>query len=223
MPLVAVSGRAIDLTTTPERREIPMKTLSVLTAAAALAIATGSAFAAPLNLVSVNPDVASGFVAIDYNATTNTFTASGQTQNLGLPPSFALNLREFSITATIDNSGNLIGAGTLMVRGDYGGVDQVLFSSTSIIAFGFSSFNKFEFLFSQTAGSLAPVGTPIGTILTDANLNFPGNVPSFQSSFSNRFFPGGPGNGNADTFVPAPSSLALIASIGGLAARRRRR
>lgn len=206
-----------------------MKLLSALSATAALTLVCGSALAAPLNLVSVDPDVASGFIAIDYNATTQTFTASGQTQNLGLPPSFGppsnvnLGLRQFTLTALIDNAGNIAGAGSLTVRGDYGGVDQLLFSSNSIVAFGFGSFNKFEFVFSQTAGSLAPVGTQIGTILADANLSFPGNIPSFQTSFTNRFFPGGPGNGNADTFVPAPSSAVLLCTLGGLAARRRRR
>jgi hypothetical protein len=109
-----------------------------------------------------------------------------------------------------------------MVRGDFGGIDQVLFSSNSVVAFGFGPTNSFEFLFAQQAGSLAPVGANIGTILVDPTLVFPGGTPTFASSFSGRIFTGGPGIANADTFVPAPSVLAL-AGFGGLLAARRRR
>lgn len=198
---------------------------SALFAAVGLAVSSASAFAAPLNLVSVNPDVASGFVAVEYNATTQVFTAQGVTQNLFLPDNSTVGLgstRSFLLTAIIDNSGNIAGAGSLTVRGDYNVADELLFSSNAIVAFGFGSPSTFEFVFTQQAGSLAPVGTQIGTILRDANLVFPGGVPSFQSSFADVIIPGF-GGGNADTFVPAPSAAGLALVGGALAARRRRR
>lgn len=197
-----------------------------LSAAALVAAAAASAAGAPLNLVSVNPDVASIGVAVSYNATTQTFTASGRTQNLLLPSLVSVplgNVRQFLLTAIIDNNGNLAGPGSLTVRGDYNVSDELLFSSNTISAFGFSAFNKFEFVFIQQAGSLAPVGTPIGTILVEAGLSFAGGVPDFHSSFDSAFFPGGPGTGNADTFVPAPASAGLLVGLGAMSARRRRR
>jgi hypothetical protein len=201
-------------------REKMKKMITIVVSAAAAATAS----AQPLNLVTGTPDVASGFIAVDYNATTGAFSATGFTQNLNLPPNqIAMGQRQFSLTAIINNSGQIAGLGSLIVRGDYGGTDQVLFSSNSITAFGFGPTNKFEFIFAQQGGSLAAVGTSIGTILVDPNLVFPGGIPSFSSSFSGRLFPGGPGAANADTFViPSPSALAL-AGFGGLIAARRRR
>ncbi len=195
-----------------------------ITSTVVLAAAATIASAQPLNLVPGTPDVASGFIAVDYNATTGAFSASGYTQNLSLPPNqFAMGQRQFTLNAIINNSGQIAGLASLMVRGDYGGTDQVLFSSNSITAFGFGPTNKFEFVFTQQAGSLAAAGTSIGTILVDPNLVFSGGVPSFTSSFSGRLFTGGPGAANADTFViPSPSTLAL-AGLGGLMASRRRR
>jgi hypothetical protein len=202
-----------------------MKLSSFVTSAGAIALLGGSVLAAPLNLISIPPDAASGGIVVRYDAMTHVFSATGTTQNLIQPvgPDVPLNGRTFSLTATIDNSGNLIsgGAASLLVRGDFGGTDQVLFQSNAIIAFGFSAISKFEFLFQQQAGSLAPAGWPIGTILIDTNLSFPGGVPSFQSSFVDEIFPGF-GLGQADTFVPAPAgAMALV--MGGLVIARRRR
>lgn len=196
---------------------------SVTTFIVSAAVAT-IASAQPLNLVPGTPDVASGFIAVDYNATTGAFSATGYTQNVNLPPNqLPLGQRQFSLNAIINNSGQIAGLGSLMVRGDYGGTDQILFSSNSIVAFGYGPTNKFEFIFTQQAGSLASVGSSIGTILVDPNLVFPGGIPSFTSSFSGRLFSGGPGAANADTFViPSPSALAL-AGLGGLMVSRRRR
>lgn len=188
----------------------------------ALALSASALAQAPLNLVPGTPDVASGFIAVDYNATTGLFTAEGFTQNLNLPPTIPMGQREFRITAIIDNLGQLAGPGSLTVRGDYLGIDQVLFSSNDIDAFGYDSFNRFEFLFTQQSGNLATAGASVGTILADPNLVFPGGVPNFSQSFSGRLFPGGPGAAVADTFVPAPGTL-VVTVLGGLAAMRRRR
>lgn len=196
-----------------------------IVALGAIGVAASVASAqSPLNLTPSFPDVFSGAIAVDYNATSGLFTASGFTQSMALVPngSIPMGQRQFFISAILSNLGTINGAGSMIVRGDYGGTDQVLFSSNNILAFGFSATSKFEFLFSQDAGSLAPVGTPIGTILTDTNISFPGGIPDFHQSFSGRIFPGGPGAGTADTFAPAPSAAALL-GLAGLTASRRRR
>lgn len=201
-----------------------MNSRSFVLAATAVSIATGSASAVSLGLFKTDPDVASGFIGVDYDAVSHVFSAVGFTQNLELPPASSLGNRLFSLTALIDNNGNLLSGGAaLTVRGDFGGSDQLLFSSTSIIDFGFSAFNKFEFRFTQQAGSLASVGATIGTILVDTGLSFPGGTPDFHASFSGRIFPGGPGAANADTFAPAPSPALSGCVLAGLVARRRRR
>jgi hypothetical protein len=195
-----------------------------LTTVLALAAGVSSAVAAPLNLSPLPPDVASGFIVINYNASSMIFTASGFTQNISLPgpTSQPAGLRAFSLTAMIDNAGNA-SSGTLLVRTDFGSADSVAFSSAALTAFGFGATNKFEFVFTQAAGNLAPVGSDIGTILVSPSLSFAGGVPSFAQSFSNDPFGAGFGDGNADTFlIPAPGALALL-GMGGLVATRRRR
>src|SRR5207244_2220532 len=118
----------------------------VLAATAALAAAAGSADAALLNLVPGAPDVASGFISIDYNASSGAFLASGSTQNLSIPPNtFPMGQRQFQLTATIDSNGNIVGPGSMTVRGDYGGTNQLLYFSNTILAFGFGQTDKFEF------------------------------------------------------------------------------
>lgn len=181
-----------------------------------------SALATPLNLVGSDPDVAAGGILINYNATTDLFTAVGSTTNASLPPQVNNLNGQFSLSATIDASGNISGPGSILVTGDIGSGQQTLFSSNLISAFGFGATDKFEFLFIQQAGVLASAGSLIGSILVDVNLAFPGGIPSFESSFNNAIFPGGPGIGNADTFVPTPSA-AVLAGLGGLMATRRRR
>jgi MYXO-CTERM domain-containing protein len=126
--------------------------------------------------------------------------------------------RAFSLTARISNAGVVIpGGASLSVRGDIGGTDQLLFSSTNLTNFGFGITDEFEFIFVQQAGSLAAVGQPIGTILVGPGLfNGNGGLPRFTTSFSLT------ASGNADTFpVPAPGA-AMALGVGGLAVLRRR-
>lgn len=196
-----------------------MTNRSLLAAIVGLAGTCAAASAqAPLNLVSVNPDVASGFITISYNASSHVFTASGFTQNVNQPPTVPAGNRTFSLTANINNDGTLKdNVGSLIVRGDVGGTDQLLFSGTFISAFGYNFGNIFEFLVTQSAGSLAPIGSSVGTILIGDGLSFPNNnLPSFTSSFNVSF------TGRANTFVPTPGAAALL-GLGGLVAARRRR
>lgn len=195
-----------------------------MTTVLALAAGVSSAVAAPLNLSPMPPDVASGFIVVNYNASSMVFTASGFTQNISLPgpSSMPAGLREFTLTAVIDNAGNA-SSGMLMVKTDFGSPDSVAFSSASLTAFGFGAVNKFEFVFAQQAGNLASVGSDIGTILVVPGISFAGDVPSFAQSFTNDPMGFGFGTANADTFlIPAPGALALL-GMGGLVATRRRR
>lgn len=199
---------------------------TALAGVAALATAS-SASAALLNLVRTTPDVASGFVSIDYDASTHLFTASGFTQNVDMPPQQAAGQRQFSLSLFIDNDGTVLPLpASLVVRGDIGGIDQVLYQSTQLAPndfFGSGATDRFEFVFVQQSGSLAPAGTLIGTILSANMGTFPSGVPSFTSSFSNHSGPI-PGNGAADTFpIPAPGAATLLAAGTVVCFRRRRR
>lgn len=191
---------------------------------AALLTASAVAVPPPLNLVSVNPDVASGFLDIHYNSTTGAFTVSGPAQNVNLPPTVPVNNGTFSLNMFIDNNGNPFGVASLLIVGDIGSGIQTLFSSSQLLNFGVGAVSKFEFLFLQDAspGALAPAGTNLGTILTDVNMAFPGGVPDFDDSFTNEIAPGF-GTGSADTFVPTPGAGALLAGAGLLGLKRRRR
>ncbi len=194
-----------------------MSAHSCVVATVAIAALAGSAIATPLNLSPTPPDVSSGFITVDYNATTGAFLASGFSLNLTLPgPSTTPVNGIFQLTATIDNSGNATG-GTLLVTDGA----TVLFSSSSLSQFGFGMTDSFEFVFSSDGlGTLAPLGANIGTILVNTDLSFLNDTPSFGSSFSESF-----GAGNADTFVMIPLPSAGLATLAGLAlvAGRRRR
>jgi hypothetical protein len=199
----------------------------ILCASGVAALVCASASAATLPLTGGPSDVASGFVAVSYNASTQVFTASGFTQSLS---GFGGNLgnRQFQLTASINNAGQINPAGSfsLTVRGDVGGTNQLLYSSTSLAptpSFLTGATDRFEFVFVQQAGSLAPAGSEVGTILVGNFGSFPGGVPVFTQSFTNA--PGGFGAGNADTFTIVPSPAGIASLLGGLAlaARRRRR
>jgi hypothetical protein len=190
--------------------------------------------ATSLNLTQGNPDIASAYILTSYESTTGAFRAEGQTVMLNPSGDFlGMALQSFILTATIDSAGVASG-GTLTVRGDYGGTDQLLFYSTDLVAFGFGAANKFEFVFTQDSvlgdHSLAAAGAQLGTIMTDVSgLHFAGDVPNFLNSFQSDQLTGMPdwGTGSADTFmiaVPLPTgALASGVGLAVVAVRRRRR
>lgn len=210
--------------------------MSLRSLVAPTVIILGTAIAAPamgaaLGLSPTAPDVASGFINVDYNATTHAFTASGFTQNLNLPPTQGLGNRTFTLNASIDNAGNIDALAPFLfeVRGDFMGTNTLLYHATSLAPganFGFSAVAKFEFVFLNDFASPLPgvgIGTKIGTILSSAVTTFPGNVPVFTQNFTNHTVPI-PGAGVADSFpVPAPSAGALAALAGVVVMGRRRR
>ncbi|MFN0010037.1 MAG: MYXO-CTERM sorting domain-containing protein [Phycisphaerales bacterium] len=198
---------------------------TTLTAMSIVAALTGSAFAAPLNLVGGLPDASAGFIKVTYNAGTGAFSATGLSQNLNFP-GFGINNtlgnKLFTLQAVIDNAGNASSA-SLEVRGNFITNDRVLFKSNRLQAFGFGATRKFEFVFLNDTGEILPVNGEIGVILIGNGLSFAGGVPSFGSSFNNQPNQIIPATGNADTFfIPTPGAAAL-GFVGLLAAGRRRR
>ncbi|MGQ0626546.1 MAG: MYXO-CTERM sorting domain-containing protein [Phycisphaerales bacterium] len=197
----------------------------------ALAMCAGSAIASPLNLTPQLPDVASGFIFVSYNAGSHVLTATGSTQNLtfpGMPPVMTnLNNRLFSLSMGINNDGSIDTniASNFEVRGDYLGTNVLLYHSSNVAAFGFGATNRLEFIHLADGGSIVPLGSQIGTILSMSNVSYAGTVPSFMNSFTAGFNFGGQlfGTSSADSFIIPTPGAAALAGMGLVAFSRRRR
>jgi hypothetical protein len=183
--------------------------------------------AAPLNLPQMPPDIFSGLITINYDATTDRFTADGFPFQYDLPPLYDINPGGFDLDATIDASGTA-SAGTLTITGDvvgHAGPGTLL--TGALDDFGWipdpavpPQAPTFEFVYTVTGGMLAPdfggEGMPIGVILTATSPNFPAG--GFEESYSAT-------EAVADTFslIPEPMSVTLLgAGALALLARRRR-
>ena len=182
------------------------------------------ALASPLNLNLLTPDITSGFIVVNYNATTDVLQATGTALSLDFdgiaPPDHAISGGSFSLTANINASGSLV-SGTLTIGGTVAalGAGSPLLTA-NLTQFGFSSSpltQVFEFTATVTGGSQAAAfGTTIGTIL---NLGG-GFGGSFNSNFTNaNFF----GQAVADTArIPVPGTGVAAAGLALLARRGRR-
>lgn len=200
-----------------------MKLGTLAFASFAIAALAGSASAAPLNLsLRSAPDITAGLVSVSYNATTDSFTASGPAFTLELNgtggPDHNITNGTFTIHATISATG-AISAATLTVTGSVPAIGATTpLITANLNAFGFSNSpltQIFEFRGPATGGALA--GNYGGTVGVILNLGggFAGN---FNSNFSN----GGFGVADIAPPVPAPATAGLLVA-GALAARRRRR
>ena len=165
-----------------------------------------------------------------YDSATDQLAAEGFALLLdddGSIPSENILNGSFSLTATIDGSGNAT-AGTLSIGGGVLGFGPSLLEGTLAPgnSFGFQDGGGplFEFLFTITGGELAPLfmeqGNTVGVILSGTGFG-----GSFNSDFDN-LIGGIPGTGFAVSdvavLIPAPGALALLV-LAGVAARRRRR
>ena len=202
--------------------------------------------AAPLNLgLRHDPDIMSSYLDINYYAGTGDFIVDGfatpfvydyalpgvniyySNFDMGSPGTY-------SITASIDNSGNL-NSGSLAINGyidDAGGsaYGPGLLLSGNMTDFGFwydaqnPTGTILEFEFEVTGGALADVYGGVSA-LGGALIYNSGFTGSFASDFNNNFgMPGfGLGDGYADTAaLPEPASIGLLL-MGLMAARLRRR
>ena len=180
-----------------------------------------------VQLVDV-PDIASGFISVEYDSATDQLVASGFARLFdddGIGPAENIINGTFLLEATINEMGMSDG-GTLTITGEIPGlgIPGGTLLSANLNAFGFMAGGGplFDFLFTVRGGSLSdefyPVETVIGMIMS--GVSFPG---SFANDFDN-LLNGIPGTGSAvaDIGIPAPATLALLA-LAALGFRRRRR
>jgi hypothetical protein len=177
---------------------------------AVLTLGAGSqAQAAPLNLTLLDtPDIVSSFIDVNYDATSDVFTASGFALELdddGSVPAETITNGTFNLEANIDASGALNG-GTFSIGGT---VDSLGFNSGTLLtgnltAFGFPDLgdDPLEFLFSVTGGDAAGLYGSIGGIVLTGGTGFTGD---FAFDFS------GDGTAVADVApVPLPAAVWLF-------------
>ncbi|GJQ25922.1 MAG: hypothetical protein HBSAPP02_09540 [Phycisphaerae bacterium] len=186
------------------------------------------------------PDITVGFIDVDYNAGTQTFSAQGFAQQMddGIVPNNPILAPgyNFFLSALVDNTGVLTPGGSFSVTGSvtlnsitYGLVNPLL--TGTVAAFGFgdtpANYDILEFVIELTGGDLAiPAyyGVPGTLIGLDFDANYGGAFTgSFAASFDNTggFGPGF-GNGQSDIKpIPEPTALALF-GLAALALVRRR-
>jgi len=186
------------------------------------------------------PDITVGFIDVDYNAGSQTFSAQGFAQQMddGVLPNNVISAPgyNFFLSALVDNAGVLTPGGSFSVTGNvtlsgtpYGLVNPLL--TGTVAAFGYgdtpASYDILEIVIQLTGGDLAIpgyYGVPGTLIGLDFDANYGGAFTgSFAASFDNTggFGPGF-GNGQCDIKpIPEPTALALF-GLAALALVRRR-
>jgi len=181
--------------------------------AAVLIMGTSSlAQAAPLNLTLNDfPDIVSSFITVNYDPTSDVFTANGFAQELdddGSVPAEAILAGTFGLTTTIDAFGVLSG-GTLTIGGTVAslGFNSGTLLTGDLTALGFNNAgDPLEFLFDVTGGdafALYGGGSLSGGIIL-SNSGFEGN---WENSFT------ADATAASDTgVVPVPAAVWLFGS-----------
>lgn len=186
-------------------------------------------------LLSLSPsdgaaDFGAGFLDVTYDASDDTFEATGYTTDYTNGSVPFVGLGSYSLTAIITDEGLLTG-GTLTIEGDVGQGTETLLTGTLNTGVSGTAFgcmdppggSVFQFLFTVTGGRPSIVQDFGGTnaancgIVLDAEFEN-GGTP-FNGSWTNSFHNDG-SSGLSDTFaaVPEPSSMLLSLVAGALCA-----
>jgi MYXO-CTERM domain-containing protein len=205
-----------------------------VTAASLSLVICGIAAAGPLNLTQSDPDATSDELNIVYNATSQSFTATGlvSTYSTDYP---ALYNTSFSLTATIPNSvavntPTLLSVGTLDITASVGSPTapvQTLYYGSSLQEFAFSDPSNgpsplFDFIFTGTSGSLLTAGQSIGVEISSANTLAGFHPAFFTASFNNNSNTSAVSDAYNVAPVPEPAGFCLLgAAAAGLIRRRR--
>ena len=186
-----------------------------------------TALAAPLGLDLLplgpgsDPDIFAGLGNVTYTAATDSLVVSAQPQTIfsgGASNGITAGLSDFSLTATIDDFGNLVG-GALSISGV---VPALGFNSGTLLTgnltnFGFGGAGSvLEWEFNVTGGDAAGLwGGQLGGVILGGS----GFGGSWGSDFSASF------TATADVgIVPEPSTVLLLGiGLSGLALRGRAR
>jgi hypothetical protein len=174
------------------------------------------------------PDITSGYINVDYVASTGAFSAQGNAVAFDLdgaaPPDYNISGGTFALNMKLTSAGVPVN-GSVSIGGT---TVPALASGTlltgSIARFGFpdtAGGKSFDFIFNKTGGSLASYyGDQFAMILGDTGVSFPGN---FTSNFQSTAY-----SGTSDTVpIPEPSTLSMLlwlatAGVAGIATHRRR-
>ncbi len=192
------------------------------TVGAALLSLAWNVQAAPLGLTLADaPDIAVGFITVSYDAASDTLSAAGfalQYDGGGAENTSTITGGLYTLTATIDDSGNLLG-GSFTISGTIPslGANSGTLLTGVLTDFGFneSGGDPLEFLFAPTGGDLAPLYSAESGII----MSFTGFGGSFTEDFENT------GTGVADVAaIPVPAAVWLMLSaMAGLIGIRRRK
>lgn len=178
--------------------------------------------AALLGVVQNDPDILASFITVEYNSTTDVFTASGFPESLDLPggasPDFDLStvgvsFTSWLLTMNVDSAG-VMSSGSISIGGVIPGFGTgPILLTGSLDAYGSVALigdDKFDFIFTTTGGDLASIfGPKFGVLLDAGDSSFTG---SFATDFDNlnEIF-----GGIADTskIVVVPSPMAAPAGL----------
>jgi hypothetical protein len=181
-----------------------------------LVLGVPSANATLLNLMAEGPDVTSGVLDVQYQASSGSFTVAGTAMTFDLdhisPPDYNITSGNYAINMLLTPAG-IPTSGSLSIMGKIPalGANSGTLLTGQISQFGFQNppgGEIFEFIFNVNGGDLASYyAGKAGVILNASDTGFTG---SFTSNFSNSPF-----SASTDTFpVPEPSTAILLFILG---------
>lgn len=209
---------------------MPLRFPRALIVLALSLLIAGSSHAASLGLSQIKkatPDIFSGFVTVNYNASTDVLTATGMafTLDAGSGP-VNINAGSLSLNATINDSG-ILTLGSFTIGGK---IPSMGFNSGTLItatptAFGFEpgppASETLEFFLTVTGGDAAALYGGVGSKLTGLFLHDSGYPGPGGSGGANGFsanFGSGQAAATSDfvAMIPLPASVWMALPIAGM-------